>query len=195
MKRSDVKELHFITPISNVPSILSRGLLCHRQAAKVAHVSIANGDVQSRRKDKSIPGTGKRLHDYANLYFDAHNPMLCKRKSENDTICVLRIDPTVLDLQDVIVTDRNAARNCRFRPVAAGLAALDNEQLFSRYWTHPDDPIKEYEHKGIKCAEVLVPELMEVRYIVGAFVANGTAAAAFRACCPLPVEVKSDMFF
>lgn len=46
--------------------------------------------VQDRRREKRIPG-GHLLHDYANLYFDAHNPMLSKCRAHNDTICVLRM--------------------------------------------------------------------------------------------------------
>jgi len=57
------------------------------------------------------------LHDYANVYFDAHNPMLSKCRNRNDEICVLRLNPNVLDFPGVIVTDRNAATDLvRFRP-------------------------------------------------------------------------------
>lgn len=30
MKRSDLKELHYITPIANVPSIIQHGILCKK---------------------------------------------------------------------------------------------------------------------------------------------------------------------
>ena len=33
MNRADVTELHYITPISNVASILVQGILCHKRAA------------------------------------------------------------------------------------------------------------------------------------------------------------------
>lgn len=66
------------------------------------------GEVQARRENKQIPGAGK-LHDYANLYFDAHNPMLSKLRARNDDLCVLRVDAKVLELPEVVVTDRNTA--------------------------------------------------------------------------------------
>jgi hypothetical protein len=67
--------LHYITPIANVPSILQRGILCHNQVKSLAHQSVAMPQIQQRRTKKSVPG-GRHLHDYANLYFDARNPML-----------------------------------------------------------------------------------------------------------------------
>ena len=90
MNRVDVTELHFIAPIANVPLILKYGILSHRLAEKHVHDSVAMQEVQDRRKDKQIPGA-RLLHEYANLYFDAHNPMLSKRRDQNDTICILHV--------------------------------------------------------------------------------------------------------
>jgi hypothetical protein len=113
MNRSDVKELYFITYIENVPSILNRGILSHNIISRnINFRDISESGVQERRTKDKIPGTNKSLHDYANLYFDAHNPMLSKRRSENDKICVLRINNMVLDIDGVIITDQNAAREC-----------------------------------------------------------------------------------
>ena len=136
------------------------------------------------------------LHDYANLYFDAHNPMLSKCRKRNDEICVLRLSPKVLDLPGVIVTDRNAATDLvRFRPMAEGLAHLDAARLFARYWTHPDDLYDQARHKAEKCAEVLVPDRIDPAVIIGAYVANQIALASFQALnTGLPVEIRG-MFF
>src|SRR5262249_8978985 len=109
MNRGDVTELHYITAIANVPSILRHGILSHTRAEQLAHDSVAMPEIQERRADKRIPG-GRLLHDYANLYFDAHNPMLSKCRARNGEICVLRIDSAALDVAGVVITDRNAAR-------------------------------------------------------------------------------------
>lgn len=195
MNRADIAEFHFITPIGNVPSILRHGILAHRQADKLTHDSVAMQEVQERRKDKKIPGA-RPLHEYANLYFDAHNPMLSTRRKQNDSICVLRVAPDVLDLPGVIVADRNAASKwVRFYPSPQGLAHLDQKRVFAHYWTH-QDPFQEWEHKSIKCAEVLVPDRVEPRFIVGAYVANAAALADFNALnVELPVSINGDMFF
>jgi len=44
-------------------------------------------DVQEKREQKHVPG-GLKLHQYANLYFHARNPMLYKRKTEINNLCV-----------------------------------------------------------------------------------------------------------
>src|SRR5438046_4685693 len=49
--------------------------------------SVAMPEIQERRENKRVPG-GRMLHEYANMYFDAHNPMLSKcrhRRSEEHT--------------------------------------------------------------------------------------------------------------
>ena len=196
MNREDVTELHYITAMANLPSILQHGILSHTQATRVAHDSVAMPEIQERRRNKQIPGA-RSLHEYANLYFDAHNPMLSKCRGRNAEICVLHIDPAVLDQAGVIVTDRNAASDwVGFFPVAQGLSVISRERVFARYWTHRDDPYEEMSHKSEKCAEVLVPDCVDVQIIAGAYVANQAALAEFeRQNFQLPVRVRGDMFF
>jgi hypothetical protein len=197
MKRADITELHFITPIVNVPSIVQYGILSHNLSEKIRHDSVAMDVIQDRRKDKQIPRTNKQLHNYANLYFNAHNATLSKLRSKNDEICILLVSPEVLDLQDVIISDRNAASDwARFYHVKEGLAAIDKNLLFAVSWKHPDDPYKEMRHKSIKSAEVLIPDKVEPRYILGAYVANQTALTAFEKLkIELTVCIKSGIFF
>jgi len=196
MNRADITKLYFIAPITNVPSILEHGILSHRQADRLAHESIAMEEVQARRKNKQIPGA-RRLHDYANLYFDAHNPMLSRRREQNATICVLCVSPDVLDLPGVIVADRNAASDwVKFSAVEEGLRQISRERVFAQYWTHQGDSFEEMNHKSEKCAEVLVPDRVEARFFVGAYVANQAALAAFNAInVELPASINSAMFF
>ncbi len=196
MNLEDVSELHYITPIENVPSILAHGILSHRRVAHLPHVSVAMAEVQDRRRDKQIPGA-RPLHEYVNLYFDAHNPMLSKRRAQNDVICVLRIAPAALDVSGVIVADRNAASDyVRFYPAADGVRALDKEMVFARFWINATDPFDEMKRKSVKCAEVLVPDKLESRFVIGAYVANEQALRAFQALnTQLPVTVNSGMFF
>jgi len=196
MNRTDVTELHYITAIANLPSILRHGILSHTLADQLAHDSVAMAEIQERRRNKQIPGA-RSLHDYANLYFDAHNPMLSKCRGRNAEICVLHIDPAVMDQAGVIITDRNAASDwVGFFPVAQGLSVISRERVFARYWTHRDDPYDEMSHKSEKCAEVLVPDRVDVQFIAGAYVANQAALAEFeRQNFQLPVRVRGDMFF
>ena len=197
MDRNHIKELYFITYIDNLPSILKLGILSRNAVVrkKTNFKDVSEPGVQDRRAGKKIPGTSKELHDYANLYFDAHNPMLSARRSENNKICVLRINTNVLDLKGIIVTDMNAARDCRFMPLDEGLSSIDRNKVYMINWKDPNDWINEYRQAGIKCAEILVPEYVESRYIVGAYVANRIALDAFKQVSDLEVEIKSGLFF
>lgn len=195
MERVDVRELHYITAIANVPSIMQHGILSHTLAAELAHDSVAMPEIQERRRNKQIPGA-RPLHDYANLYFDAHNPMLSKCRNRNNEICVLRVDQVVLDLPNVIITDRNAATDMvRFGNVAEGLARVDSQRLFARYWTHQDDLYDQANHKAEKCAEVLIPDRVDAAMIMGAYVANHIALGAFQALNTGLVVQIHPMFF
>jgi len=54
----------------------------------------------------------------------------------------------------------------------------------------------EMSHKSEKCAEVLVPDRAEARFVMGAYVANQTVLAAFQVLeTGLPVRIRGDMFF
>ncbi len=170
MNREDLDELHYLTPIENIPSILAKGILSHVRAARLPHRSVAMQEMQDRRSKVVVPGTGRRLHEYANLYICARNPMLYKRRHEE--VCVLAISPAVLDLEGVIVTDQNAAGDyVRFRPAPGWLWYVDRERTFAEYWTD-DDAIEYWRKKAAKCAEVLVPDRVEPRYIQHAYVAS-----------------------
>ncbi len=196
MTRDEITELHFIAPIANVPPIMKHGILCHERAGQVEHHSVAMAEIQERRTNKRIPGAGT-LHDYANLYFDAHNPMLSRLRAQNDDICVLQVDAKVLDLPGVIIADRNAASDwVRFSRVGDGLKTIDRDRVFARYWTHPQDAYDEMSHKSEKCAEVLVPDCVMPSFLLGAYVANEVALQKLQQLnIGLPVRIRSDIFF
>ena len=97
MRREELDELHYITPIENVASILGKGILSHRLAARVPHASVAMQAVQDRRSNKRVPN-GRMLHEYANTYFNARNAMMYLRRGARAQLCVLRIRPAIWTL-------------------------------------------------------------------------------------------------
>jgi hypothetical protein len=179
MERSHVQELHYITDMANVASILERGILSNRLARRVVgHVSVADAEVQARRSGKRVwVGRSSRpLHDYANLYVHARNAMLfILLRSKKGELTVLAIDPEVLDLDGVVVTDRNAASFASlFLPAAEGIAALDESAVFAERWTSSS------EAKQLRMAEVLVPDRVPPSLITGAYVPDHAAGERLR---------------
>lgn len=169
MTFEELEELHYITPLVNVKSIVQRGIFSHQKAEKIAHESVAMDKIQERRKKVVVPG-GRPLHQYVNLYFHARNPMMYKRKDLHSELSVLRVRKDILGLSQVVITDGNASSGyVRFYPASEGLRVINKNLVFARVWQH-DDPIEKFRHASIKCAEVLVPDKIPTDFILGAYV-------------------------
>jgi len=200
MNRDDLKELHYITTIKNVPSIMSNGILSHKRARKINHNSVAMEVIQERREKKTVPG-GRPLHEYANLYINSRNKMLyriiCEGKVQHADLCILRVNTEVLDLPGVVVVDQNAASEyAGFYPAPSGLRKIDRGLVFAEYWTHPNNPIEEWLHGSIMCSEVLVPDRLNSSFIMGAYVSCQEAKTKFEALgVDIPVMVSLHLFF
>ncbi len=189
-----VTEFQCIMPLENIPSMLKLGILSNERAAKVRHYSVALEVVQERRDLKHVPG-GLKLHQYANLYFHARNPMLYRRKEEAANFCVLRVSIEVRHIEGVVMTDRNASSDwVRFlHPNQA--AVLDYDAIFAMDWRHPNQ-FEYFSRKSKKCAEILVPHCVEPRFITGAYVVNEAAAANLQSQgFGLPITINPEMFF
>lgn len=198
MKREEIAELHYITAIDNVASIVQRGILSHESSRRLHHRSVASAEVQARRASRKIP-KGLRLHQYANLYFNGRNAMLYRiindydeaRRVPAEELTLLRVSTEVLDLPGVVITDINAAADVapRWFTVDEGIAMLDHSVVFAQYWNS-------YEHKQRMMAEVLVPHRIAPDFIQGAYTASDAAAANLSQVIPtLEVEVSPYMFF
>ncbi len=169
MNRADLKELHYITHIANIPSIMEHGILSKNRANRLNPASIAMQAIQQLRANKSVPG-GQQIHDYANLYFCARNPMMYKRSSMHASLCVLRIETSVLDLKGVVIADSNAAsKYTAFWPSPSGLGQVNGAWVFADDWTDGDQ-ITQWRKAAAKCAEVLVPSAVSPDRITGAYV-------------------------
>ncbi len=169
--RHHIAELHYITPIPNVESILRYGILSHNGAQQYGPESVAMPEVNVIRSAKRLP-SGRTIHDYANLYFNARNPMMFKRKEHHAQLCILRISADVLDLKNIYIADGNAAsRSTRFLLVPSSDLPIDEVLVFGDSWYDPD-PETLNENRRRRCAELLVPGVVEQRYITGAYVSN-----------------------
>ncbi len=192
--KNRVTELHCIVPISTIPSVLKHGWLSHDKASRLKHTDVSNPDVQDRRKIIRVPG-GLKLHRYANLYFDARNPMMYTMKERADILCVLRFSPDVVRISGVVITDKNASSDYpRFLSQTA-ITLLDFDMIYAEYWTHPNE-IEYRRRKSMKCAEVLVPHRVSCAYIIGAYVVDAHAEKRLMdEGFTFPIATNPKMFF
>ena len=195
MNRADIQEFHYITPIENIRSILTGGILSHRRAAAYRHRSVAMTEIQLIRSKKQVP-QGRRLHEYVNLYFCARNPMMYKRKEEHPFLCILRIKPSVIDLDGIVIADGNASSDYTgFWTSPEGLRKIDGGILFADYWTD-NDPIQELRKKRVKCAEILIPDRLDPCYIVGVYASSEEARNTLEETAPgLQITIMPHFFF
>lgn len=190
-----VTEFQCIMPIGNVPSVMRHGILSYERAAKLAHHSVAMQEIQDRLDQKQVPG-GQKLHQYANLYFHARNPMLYKRKDEAAGLCVLRVSADVGALQGVVFADCNASSDYVRFLHPSQWKLLDFDDIYAMDWRHPDDPPAYYRHRSRKCAEVLVPHCVEPSRLFGAYVVDQASAQRLaHTGFTLPIVVDSVLFF
>lgn len=189
-----VTELHSIMPITNIPSVLEYGILSHEEARKLPHRDVSMQEIQDRRDRVRVP-RGLRLHQYANLYFHARNPMLFARQEEAENLCILRLSIDVFDIENTIITDQNASsKYVRFLPPQA-INELQLGQIYADSWQH-DDQISYWRHKSQKCAEVLIPHNIPPTYIFGAYVVSAMAHRKLMATgFPYQIKIDSDLFF
>lgn len=199
MRRKDVTELHYITPIRNLTSILEVGILSHHKAKFIGHHSLANSDVQAKRSSKPAPN-GKGLHTFVNLYFNAINPMLYVLRHQHKDIAVLSIDPSVLGTPDVYITDGNAAsRSTVFlAPDDDGFSLLNNEELRSDFWTGKGQmsQTEKDEASRRRCAEVLVPKHVHKSFIRRVYCSCDESRSVIQSLgCTIEIETNERMFF
>lgn len=190
-----VTELQCIMPIDNMPSVMHHGILSHVRAARLEHHSVAMEEIQDRRDKVQVPG-GMRLHHYANLYFHARNPMMYKRKDQAESLCVLRVSRSVLNLENVVLADQNASSDYVRFLSPAQIRLINLDQVYALDWRHQGDQIAYFRHKATKCAEVLVPNVVAPELIVGAYVVNQRARNALAATgFSQEIQINAQLFF
>lgn len=190
-----VTEFQCIMPMENIPSVMAHGLLSYERTAKLLHKSVAMQQVQDRRDLKRVPG-GLMLHHYANLYFHARNPMMFSRQEQAANLCVLRVSLEVSHVEGVVFADRNASSNWVRFLHPSQWRLLDFDSIYALDWRHPDR-FEYFARKSKKCAEVLVPNQVETRFLMGAYVVSPDAADRLvsQHGFALPISVNSQLFF
>lgn len=196
MDRSQVAELHCIVPVANIRSIMTYGLLSHVRASGLRHESCANAAIQARRAGKSV--AGRPLHTYVNLYFTARNPMMYTLKDRHETLCVVRVSESALDIPGAMISDINASADYpRFEPSPAGLEWVDYALTFARYWASDDlDFYARIRAKQAKQAEVLIPDMVPPAYLTGVYTSCRAGTYAVREEDPVcGITENPDLFF
>ena len=173
-----IKNLYYITHIDNIPSILKNGILSHTLINKedIKFTPIYDKQIVSNRAKKNAPN-GKSLWDFANLYFQARNPMLYRVAIENgvDNLAILGINPNIIKKDNVFISVGNAASSAsEILPAKEGLKVIKQKEIWkiinSEWWREEDGSKRKI------MAECLVPEVVPSNFINTIYVANHKTA-------------------
>lgn len=168
----DIRNLYYITHIDNLLSIFEKGILSHERIEEehIRSARIYNTDIVNRRREKNTPAQ-KSLWNYANLYFQARNPMMYRvvhEKGPKD-LAVISVAKEVLQTPGIFVTDGNAANApTQFYSVSSGLKMLGQqwEIVKSEWWNNLDGSKRKI------MAECLVPNNVDPQLINAIYVAD-----------------------
>lgn len=195
-----LRGFYYITHIDNIPSILDRGILCHREIeeAKIQFISIYDIDIVSHRKNIKLPD-GRSLWDFANLYFQPRNAMLYRvaffSGKKIEEIAIIGLKVSILDREDILITTGNAAS-----PYTEILSKKESqkyiknirEKVDKEWWAFEDGSKREL------MAECLVPERVSPEYISEIYVPNYEALKKLQskiAGANIPIIPEPTLFF
>lgn len=217
---NDVLELHYITSIEHVASILKKGIWSHDKCHKLRKVDVSDNAVQERRAQIEVPRavqnkTALKVHGHAVLYFNAHNGMMhniiFKQQKSRDSLCVLRVSAAILQHRHAMVSDQNASTNAVSFQVASRFSLTKDQKtaVLGPASLIPYDlrnvleairPDKDWQtwYRQTRQAEVLVPYNIPSNYILGAYVNSEQAQLNFIKVTKgydLDVKVYPKMFY
>ena len=166
------RELYYITHVDNLPSILKNGVLSHEimETEKIKHKKIYDNEIVVNRS-KIVAPNKKDLWSFANLYFQARNPMLYRVIFEQgaNNIAILGINKSILNKDDIYVTNGNAASSySEIREITQLSRTYSEikESLDKEYWSKIDNSFRKI------MAEILVPNMVPPEYITDIYVPN-----------------------
>lgn len=197
-KQVEVKGLFYITHKDNVPSMLRHGILSHASVLEreVSYRAIYDSEIVSNRQEKLAPD-GQSLWQFANVYFQARNPMMYRvahEKGKND-LAIIGLNSSVLSLPGVFITDGNAANTgTNFYYQREGMAALTEiwDIVNGEWWNSMDGSKRKI------MAECLIPSNIPPEYIHSIYVANQKIADDLRltiGTSRVPVVPEPNLFF
>lgn len=192
LDKLNIKCLYHMTHISNLKSILTHGLLSHNNAHKygLVETDISMSEAQQYRR---------QWHDHVPFYFNPRNTMLYKRREHQNKIVILGVDPMLIVQEGAYFSNGNvASRITKTYNDISMLRKLPWQIINSSSWNY-EDPYKKAKYKRIMCAEVLVPERVDIQSILRIFCRQPSQISNIQQCIPdsvnIPVETRSSLYF
>ncbi|MDC0839517.1 DarT ssDNA thymidine ADP-ribosyltransferase family protein [Limnoraphis robusta] len=192
LNKLGIKYLYHMTHVANLNSILKNGLLSHNQSHE-------GGFIQTDISMEEAQEWRKEWHGYVPFYFNPRNTMLYKRRELQNQIVMLAIDPMLILEEGTWFSDGNVAAVATnvYNDIAM-LEQLPWEIIKASSWNY-EDLARKQRCKRIMCAEMLVPNRVNVQSILKIFCSSQLQISTVRQLIPdgvnISVEVKSSLYF
>lgn len=200
MKVLKLRGLYYITHIDNIPSILNRGILCHKKVLedKIQYKPIYDKNIISKRENMKTPD-GRSLWEFANLYFQPRNAMLYRIVNfggiNMEDIVIIGLKSTILNRHDILITNGNAASN--YTEILNIKEARKHVQSIRRradktWWAFEDGSKREL------MAECLVPNSVSPEYISEIYVPTSESSKKLTSLLKgkdISIIVQPELFF
>lgn len=196
-----LRGLYYITHIDNLPSILDKGILCHKriEEEKIQFTPIYDAEIVESRKNINTPDN-RSLWDFANLYFQPRNAMLYRvvffsGRNIDDIIVIGVKSSSILARSDIFITTGNAASsnsNILFASEAKKNISNIRKQTDKEWWVFEDGSKREL------MAESLVPDKVSPECIQEIYVATRSAFVKVEKLIgrnKIPVIPEPSIFF
>lgn len=194
-----LRGLYYITHINNLPSILKRGILCHRiiEQEKIEFTPIYDAEIVASRKEKKIT-ENKNLWDFVNLYCQPRNAMLYRviffSGVKSEDIIIIGLKNSLLAKKDIFITNGNAASpytEIFSYDIAQKHLKNIREKTDKEWWASADGSKREM------MAECLIPNKVEPENISEIYVSNDVALNKVKKICDESITVipEPELFF
>jgi len=194
-----LRGLYYITHINNLPSILEKGILCHRkiEEERINFTPIYDAEIVASRKEK-IVAEGRCLWDFVNLYFQPRNAMLYRvlffSSLNKEDIVIIGLKGSILENENIFITTGNAAS-----PNTEIISSINakkylksiREKTDKEWWASADGSKREM------MAECLIPEMVAPENISEIYVSNDKALTEVKRISGerVPIIPEPEMFF
>lgn len=196
-KKPEIRNLYYITHVDNVKSIVRDGILSHAvvEELHVEHKQIYDAAIVGRRSKRMAPD-GQTLWHFANLYFQARNPMLYRvlREKGPGEVAVLEVGREALYIDGAFISVGNAAAaESEILPAKDGLKKIEAiwPEISSEWWRANDGS------KRRIMAECLVPNRIPPELVHAVYVYGHDLAGELRSQLPSRISVipQPETFF
>ena len=157
--------LYYFAPLTNVSSILERGILSRREVARLAipHEDFSLPSAQIRRSNMKV--AGRSLHDFVPLFMNPCSPMFEERLRElKDRLACCIVSLRVCETEGLYFTDGNLAYAEFGTHVFSSL-----EEAKQLPW---DFIMSSTGNNRVRGAEILVPDRVPPEHILYVLVTN-----------------------